>query len=74
MKKGHEAQVEEMRNVHRNLIWKFKGTTPLGKTKCFSKSDRTNVEIKRTLSTNLLITTVAVNTRNLCVLVGFFTL
>jgi hypothetical protein len=31
--KGHEIQVGEVRNEHRNLIWKFKGNIPFGKAR-----------------------------------------
>jgi hypothetical protein len=64
MKKGHEVQVGEIRNAHRNLIWKFKGKIPFVKIRCISKSDSMNVQIIRTLCTNLLFTTVAARTHN----------
>ena len=34
MKKGHEAQVGEIRNAYRYLIWKCKGKIPFGKVRC----------------------------------------
>ena len=33
IRKGHEAQVGEIRNAHRNLIWKFKEKLPFGKVR-----------------------------------------
>jgi len=66
--------VEEIGNAHRSLTWKFKQKIPFGKARCISKSDRMNIKIKRALGTNLLITTVAVNTYNFMRTCWFFTL